>query len=63
MAHTYRTYLVVTFTQKFQSLCLFVHKDTIKVPGVNSPDLDRLVTPAHHLSSPNIRYKNTWKQD
>lgn len=50
-------YLVVPFTEKFESLGSLVHKNSIQVTCLHRADLYGFLTPAHNL----IRMDISWK--
>ncbi len=53
------TDLVISLTQEFEFLSLFVHEDTVQVTGFSRADFDSFVSPSHHLASAYVR----WKQE
>lgn len=46
---TWRSHLVISFTEELESLGSLVHEDTVQVTRLHGADLYGLLTPAHDL--------------
>jgi len=51
-------YLIVAFTKKLELLCLLVHEHAVQVASFDGTNLNSFVTPAHDLTSADVRYKH-----
>ena len=47
-------YLVISLAEELEFLRLLVHEHPVKVAGLDAPDLDGLVPPAHDLPGPDV---------
>ena len=49
-------YLVISLTQELEFLRLLVHEHPVEVSGLDAPDLDGLVPPAHDLPRADVSH-------
>ena len=49
-----KLYLVISLAQELEFLRLLVHEHPVEVSGLDAPDLDGLVPPAHDLTRADV---------
>ena len=58
---SWRSHLVISFTEELKSLGSLVHEDAVQMAGLHRADLYGLLTPTHDLVRTNVSCREEFK--